>query len=240
MSTLPHDFRAVLLDIEGTTTPISFVYETLFPYARQAMPEHISDHFDSARVQEIVDQTRADLSAEPQAPELSAQPDADALTKAMIWQMDHDKKFTGLKMLQGDIWEAGYHNGTLRGALFEDVPRAIEAWTQAGIRCFIYSSGSVAAQKLLFGYSTAGDLRPKLSGYFDTTTGPKTAHTSYEAIALAMNLDPSLVCFLTDRPGEADAAHKAGMQVAVTTGRQGNPAVDATGFTQLDDFEGLF
>ena len=234
MNALPQHFRAVVLDIEGTTTPISFVYDTLFPYAREAMQAHIRAHMHTPRLQTILEQTRQSIAALPQ------DPSPEALSAAMLWQMDHDRKHTGLKMLQGDIWAAGYRDGTLKGALFDDVPRALEAWTQAGVRCFIYSSGSVAAQKLLFGHSVAGDLRPKLSGYFDTTTGPKTQTASYEAIARALELAPEDVCFLTDRPSEARAARQAGMQVAVTTGRPGNPEVDAQGFCTLESFEGLF
>lgn len=212
---------ALLLDIEGTTTSISFVYDALFPYARARLAAFLEAHFSDPAV-------RADVA---RLGDGSATTATDA-ARAALALMDADVKDTGLKGLQGKIWAAGYASGALRGHVFSDVPEALRAFVARGTAIYIYSSGSVAAQKLLFGSSEAGDLTPLLSGYFDTTTGPKTEATSYQTIAAAVGVPPGDVLFVTDNLREAEAAAAAGLQVAVSQ-RPGNPSLPEHDFRQI-------
>lgn len=221
--------RAVLLDIEGTTTSVRFVYDTLFPYARAHVEAFLGAHWDSPEVQADVERFRSQAEAD-RAEDLDgavAIPAGDAARGAVVasvrWQMDHDRKTTALKSLQGKIWRAGYASGELKADVFGDVPGALQAWREAGVPVYIYSSGSVEAQKLLFAHTHHGDLTPLLSGYCDTTSGPKQQAGSYTAIAEAIGVSPSGVLFVTDVVAEALAAREAGMR-AVIMDRPGNRA----------------
>lgn len=233
----------ILLDIEGTTTPITFVYDELFPYARRAMHAFFDANASAARVQDAIVtmraealQERADGHDAPAIPSDGSEQDvAKAAADFALWQMDHDRKATGLKQVQGWIWADGYKDGELKGAVYDDVPAAIARWRGQGRRVAIYSSGSVEAQKLIFGYSTAGDLTPHLCGYFDTTTGPKKEASSYVAIAQSLGVAPSDVVFCSDNIDEIRAADDAGMRTRLTI-RPGNPAVPANDFTAVTDF----
>lgn len=229
-------FDVVLLDIEGTTTPISFVYDVLFPYARKALKGYVHEHWSS--LDDVVEQVITDTAHDADIPPLQAPVTPQQVVDSLLWQMDHDKKTTGLKKLQGKIWRAGYVDGTIKGAVFDDVVDAFEQWQARGVDIYIYSSGSVAAQKLLFGYSTAGDLTTVLKGYFDTTTGPKKQAQSYTLIAEKINAPTERICFATDNIDEALAARTAGMQVLVMT-RPGNPEVDTQDFHSANDFRRL-
>jgi enolase-phosphatase E1 len=184
--------KAILLDIEGTTSSIAFVAEVLFPYARKHLPAFVAAH--SEEIAPIL----ADVPGDPVA----------TLTQ---W-IDEDRKATPLKTIQGMIWKQGYATGELTGHVYPDTPEALRRWTAAGLKVHIYSSGSIAAQKLIFGHSDAGDLTPLLSGYFDTTTGPKRDADSYTKIADALELAPSEILFVSDAAGEVDAAREAGLQ----------------------------
>jgi enolase-phosphatase E1 len=207
--------QALLLDVEGTTTPVDFVYRTLFPYARARLASHLAEHWDDER-------TRADvarLEAEHRLDSHSAPPwreEAAAVAAYLAWLMDQDRKSTGLKSVQGRIWEEGYRRGELRGAVYPDVRPAFERWRRAGRRIAIFSSGSVLAQRLLFACSVAGDLTGFIDAYFDTTTGPKREAGSYRRIAEALGLAPERVLFLSDVAMELDAARAAGMQTALS------------------------
>lgn len=185
--------KAILLDIEGTTSSIAFVADTLFPYARERIPRYVPTH-------------REEL-----APILGGMPAGDPVQTLLGW-MDADAKETALKEIQGRIWAEGYAAGELRGHVYPDTPAALKRWTDAGIAVHIYSSGSIAAQKLIFGHSVAGDLTPLLSGYFDTTTGPKREAESYRRIAGALDLEPGTILFVSDVQAEVDAARAAGMR----------------------------
>lgn len=240
-----HNYDAVVLDIEGTTTSIRFVYEVLFPYARQRLRSFLLAHQTEPAVQAdlalVRQQAEADLAAgrgAPQLPDANAPDFIDNAVANLIWQMDHDCKTTGLKGLQGRIWRSGYADGEIRGHVYDDVPDALRRLQQASCPVYIYSSGSIAAQKLLFGHSEAGDLLPMLAGHFDTTTGPKKEPQSYTAIANAIGCSPQRVVFGTDNPLEAIAARAAGMQVAVFV-RPGNPPLpanhDFVTVTSMDD-----
>lgn len=235
-------YQGVLLDIEGTTTSISFVYETLFPYAAREVASFLAHHWEDAGVQADVASLRAQARRDledgaadaPQIPDGDA--DAETIRDAALanvrWQMDTDRKTTGLKSLQGRIWVHGYATGELKGHVYDDVVPALEAWGARGVPVYIYSSGSVAAQKLLFGHSEAGDLTALLSGYFDTTTGPKKEASSYQAIAAAIDRAPGALCFATDSLAEGVAAREAGLQVALSV-RPGNPGLPAHDFTEI-------
>ncbi|MCW3848215.1 acireductone synthase [Sphingomonas sp. LB-2] len=190
---MTHPPKAILLDIEGTTSSIAFVADTLFPYARKHLATYVAAH------------------PEEVAPILAEVPGDDKVATLIQW-IDEDRKATPLKTLQGLIWAVGYSTGDLDGHVYPDTPEAMRRWKAAGIDIHIYSSGSIAAQKLIFGNSLAGDLTPLLSGYFDTTTGPKREAASYTKIAEALDLPPGDILFLTDVQAEADAAREAGMQ----------------------------
>jgi len=194
--------KAVVTDIEGTTTPIAFVAETLFPYARQALPGFVATHHDRPDVAEQLVAARA-LAGD------AGLSDA-AVTALLIQWIDEDRKATPLKVLQGLIWVEGYEAGAFQGELYADVPPRLRAWHAEGLRLFSYSSGSVAAQRLLFGHSPAGDLTPLFEGFFDTRLGGKLESASYAALAAAIALPPGEILFLSDHEGELDAAAAIG------------------------------
>lgn len=199
--------QVYLLDIEGTTTPISFVYEVLFPYAREHFGSFLEEHWGNPEVRSEA----AGLSeAAPQSPS-----EASAAAHAL---MDQDRKVGALKSLQGRIWEAGYRSGQLKSQLFSEVADRLRAYKAAGARVFIYSSGSVLAQKLLFAHTPEGDLTGLLDGYFDTAVGAKGDPDSYRRIAEKIG---ATGLFATDILSEAQAAREAGWQ-AVILNRPGN------------------
>ncbi len=198
----------LLMDIEGTTTPISFVHDTLFPYARRALPAWLAAHWDDPAVRAAAASMGAGDSAA----------DAWARCEAL---MDADVKDTGLKALQGMVWREGFEAGELHGEVFPDVPPALSDLRARGVTLAIYSSGSIEAQRLLFGYNRAGDLAAWMSGFFDTTTGPKKAAASYTAIAAALGKPPASVLFVSDHPDEIAAAAAAGLRVTALA-RPGN------------------
>jgi enolase-phosphatase E1 len=216
--------RAVVLDIEGTTTPIDFVHKTLFGYARVRCGEFLRRHWDDPVVRADVARLEAEHAAEPPDPSLSDWGnDPAAVTAYVHWLMDRDRKSTGLKSLQGRIWEAGYESGELRGEVYPDVGPALERWQRGGVDVAIFSSGSVQAQQSLFRSTQVGDLTRFLRSYFDTRTGPKSASASYTQIAAALGHRPAQVLFVSDVAGELDAARKAGMTTALCVRPPGNP-----------------
>jgi enolase-phosphatase E1 len=207
---------AVLLDIEGTTTPIAFVHQTLFGYARDRVSEYLDRHWNEPEVRADVDRLQAEHAAESSLPTPPPWRDDVAGVVAYVhWLMDRDRKSTGLKSLQGKIWEEGYRSGELRSEVYPDVPPALESWRREGIGIAIFSSGSIQAQRSLFRSTTAGDLTHFIQAYFDTTTGPKTAPESYERIATSLDRAPSDVLFVSDVVAELDAARTAGMRTAL-------------------------
>ena len=191
--------RAIVTDIEGTTTRLSFVHDVLFPYARARLEAWVFEHPNAPEI----DATRA----------AAGRPDADlnGVVAILTGWMDADAKVTPLKALQGRIWEQGFASGALVGHVYPDVPRALAAWHARGIVLAVYSSGSVLAQQQLFGHSEAGDLRPLFSAWFDTTTGPKRDAGSYARIAGALGVAAAEVLFLSDTPEELAAAAAAGL-----------------------------
>lgn len=183
---------AVVTDVEGTTTPISFVQRRLFPYARERLPAFLREHA-----------ARPDVAAE-----LEHVP-GDRLQTLLGW-MDRDEKAGPLKAIQGMIWRQGYEDGALEGELYEDVPPSLRRWSQAGLRLAVYSSGSTEAQRLLFAHAAAGDLTGLIAGFFDTKAGPKREPASYARIGAALDLPPREILFLSDVEAELDAAAESG------------------------------
>jgi enolase-phosphatase E1 len=218
--------KGILLDIEGTTTPISFVYDVLFPFART----HAGAYLDEEARRSLKLEHDTDIAKGLTPPSWSF-----GALAYVHWLMDQDRKSTALKTLQGRVWREGYRRGELHGEVFPDVPVALERWNKAGTDVRIYSSGSVLAQQLLFSTTTYGDLTRFLKGYFDTTTGPKTEASSYARIAEAFQLQPSEIVFLSDVKRELDAASAAGLgaQLAV---RPGNASQPASIYPRITDF----
>lgn len=215
----------ILLDIEGTTTPIAFVTETLFPYARTHLAGYLAAEETTAEcraaVERLYTEYEADRAAGENLPAWSPRAYLD-------WLMDRDRKSPALKELQGRVWEEGYRNGTLAGAVYDDVPRAFARWRDAGVQVGIYSSGSVRAQQWLFRRSTAGDLTSFLTSYFDTGVGGKQDTASYRRIAATLRRLPSAILFVSDVSAELDAARDAGFRSALMV-RPSNPPQPDTG-----------
>ena len=224
-------YRGVLLDVEGTTTPITFVTEVLFPFARERLREACGRA--DPRIEEAVALLEEEHAAEapPEVPEFG---DGSAYASYL---MDRDRKSTGLKALQGVIWEEGYAGGELKAPVFPDVPQALRVWHASGKQIHIYSSGSVLAQKLLFAHTDHGDLTPYLDGYHDTRVGGKREAESYRKIQRAMNVRAEETLFLSDVVEELDAAREAGMGTGLVR-RPGNPEVAAGGHPVWTDFLG--
>lgn len=217
-----NSIRFLLLDIEGTTTPIDFVYRTLFPYARHRLEEFLSRRGNEAGVRQdlagLRAQREADLAANLKPPEWSTATPQFELSSAknyISWLMDRDSKCSPLKSIQGKIWEEGYRQGELRGEIYPDVPPALARWRAQGRRVGIFSSGSILAQKLLFRSTDAGDLTGLFEAHFDTTIGAKRDPRSYSRIAHSLGLPASEILFISDVVRELDAAAQAGMSTAV-------------------------
>jgi enolase-phosphatase E1 len=212
--------QVVLLDIEGTTTPVDFVYNTLFPFARGRLRAYLErvltiDPEIEAAVEQLQEQHHEEAAAGQRVPDWLDEP-VDARLQSVVtyahWLMDQDRKSRPLKVLQGKIWEEGYRGGTLHGEVYPDVPVALRRWIAFGARVGIYSSGSVLAQRLLFAHSMAGDLTPLVEWHFDTSVGAKMEAASYQRIAEAIPASPASILFISDVAKELDAARAAGLQ----------------------------
>jgi enolase-phosphatase E1 len=231
----------VLLDIEGTTTPISFVHDVLFQFARQHLDEFLHADRQSSQREEIVRRLTAehadDVARGEAPPELSGVDEDTWLAAYSRWLMDRDRKSPGLKLLQGLIWERGYRAGLLRGQVFADVPPAIRRWQEGGIDIAIYSSGSELAQRRLFESTGSGDLTPFITAFFDTAVGAKIAAESYRTIARALQRDPASIIFISDVTTELTSARTAGLQVLLSL-RPGNPIQPLAGqFESITSFD---
>jgi enolase-phosphatase E1 len=242
----PARIRAILLDIEGTTTPIAFVYEVLFPFASAHLEQFLHQNCDRRGVRDDLKALAAEHAAEPREaaglPPWHDDSSNELVVSAIAyarWLMDRDRKSTVLKSLQGKIWEAGYRSGELRGQVFPDVARAFARWRQQKRGIAIFSSGSVLAQRLLFGHSTAGDLTPFISTYFDTTSGPKLSRESYRRIATALECAPAEIVFLSDVVAELDAARGAAMETLLCV-RPGSAEPGSPAEAIIHTFDELF
>lgn len=209
--------KAVVTDIEGTTSSLSFVKDVLFPYARAHMADFVRGRAHEPAVRQELEEVRH-LSG--------GNLDDERVIEQLICWIDEDKKITPLKALQGMIWEDGYRKGDFKGHVYEDAARRLKQWHQAGLRLCVFSSGSVQAQKLLFAHTEYGDLTPLFSGYFDTRIGNKREADAYRKIAVAIDTPPADILFLSDIKEELDAARAAGMQ-ALWLVRDGVPDPNA-------------
>ncbi len=234
--------KVILLDIEGTTTPVSFVFEVLFPFAREAVAGFLAAQGQEPEVQADLELLRQEYDGD-RTFDLAALPvwEGDIPTAAVPYihyLMDCDRKSTGLKSLQGKLWDQGYGDGRLQSQVFPDVKPAFQRWTAAGKSLYIFSSGSIQAQKLLFAHTPEGDLTTYLSGYFDTTSGPKRESASYHSIASAIAQPPPQILFISDVVAELSAAQSAGLQTAFSY-RPGNASADPQGFRLIHSFDDL-
>nr|XP_032824988.1 enolase-phosphatase E1 [Petromyzon marinus] len=228
-SLMMDNVRVLLLDIEGCTTPITFVKDVLFPYIKEHVHDYLTEHWEEEECQADVQLLRQQAEADTQLPGAVAIPSdgtakqavLDAAVASVLWQMAADRKTTALKQLQGHMWRAAYACGEVKGEVYADVVPALRAWRAAGKRVYIYSSGSVEAQKLLFGHTTDGSILELLDGYFDTKIGTKVEAASYKQISAAVGCPASSILFLTDITKEAAAAEEAGIRAMVVE-RPGN------------------
>lgn len=253
--------RHLLLDIEGTTCPVTFVADVLFPYARREMPAFVHRHASESQVQQLlievlrhwrddqdpqaINLLRGAMEArktggDNQDNDLSMLSGAalDHLISYLQWLIDCDRKVTPLKDLQGQIWAGGYNCGNIQAPLFTDVPAALQRWHQEGVAISTYSSGSIEAQKLLYAHSNAGNLLPLFSHWFDTRIGKKQDPQSYRNIASSLGCPSERVLFISDVRAELDAASTAGMQVLFSS-RDGNPSRDPGHYQAIHTYEYL-
>ena len=225
---------AVLTDIEGTTTDIAFVHTVLFPYSREHLPNFLRQRAGDPEV--------SDALAEVRALENNLNLPVEEIIPILLRWIGEDRKAKPLKTLQGLIWRQGYEEGALKSHVYADALEALQRWHKSGIPLYVYSSGSIAAQKLLFAHTDIGDLTRLFSGYFDTGTGPKLEATSYAKIATTLTRPPASLLFLSDHPGETSAAASAGLRaVRVDRARAPDlpPSFDepiplVSGFHQID------
>lgn len=222
---------AILTDIEGTTSSISFVKDVLFPYARRALPAFVREHGNEPEVRRWLDAV---------ATEHGSICNDDVIVETLQGWIDLDRKHTALKALQGMIWQAGYRDADFTAHIYPDAAPALRRWFEAGYRLYVYSSGSVPAQKLFFGHSDAGDLTPLFSGWFDTEVGGKREADSYRRIAESIGMAPGSILFLSDVVEELDAARDAGLQTQLIDRLQDYPeprtGAAANGHPQVSSF----
>ncbi|XP_060103113.1 enolase-phosphatase E1 [Heteronotia binoei] len=231
--TVPAEVTVILLDIEGTTTPIAFVKDILFPYVKDNIKDYLRRHWEEEECQQDVGLLRKQAEEDSHMDGVVPIPletrdgeeEIERVIQAVIdnvhWQMSSDRKSTALKQLQGHIWRAAYENGCVKGEFFEDVVPAIRKWRERGMKIYVYSSGSMEAQKLLFQHSTEGNILELFDGHFDTKIGSKVDSESYQRIAASIGCSPNNILFLTDVTREADAAEEADIHVAIVV-RPGN------------------
>lgn len=218
--------KVVLTDIEGTTSAISFVKDVLFPYAYKNLPDYVFEHVGEKDVDAILDSVREE--------EKNTDLTTEEVIEVLLRYIDEDRKITCLKTLQGMIWEHGYKDGVLKGHIYDDALAGLKRWSSLGLKLYVYSSGSIPAQKLLFANTPAGDLTPLFSGYFDTTIGGKKETRSYEKIAEEIGVVPEEILFLSDSTEEIVAAGDAGMHVIILDREK--VLFDALGYEKASDF----
>jgi enolase-phosphatase E1 len=233
--TLPGTVRVVLLDIEGTTTPIAFVHERLFGYVRSHLAQYVASHWNDPSLRDVIRQLNNERASEG----TGAITDPDTLLRVVHELMDRDRKSGGLKTLQGLIWEDGYQAGELRGEVWDDVPVAMQQWRNDGREIAIYSSGSELAQRRLFESTAAGDLTPLITAFFDTRVGAKVESDSYTKIAQTLGHPASSILFVSDVTEELRAARAAGLETVLSV-RPGNaPQADAHLFPAVSTLTGI-
>jgi len=239
--------RAVLLDIEGTTTPITFVADVLFPYARRELENYLNKEWETTVPKNLAllhQQYLEDQQNNYEVPPVDLTGTKEEIiqsVKANVYaQMDRDRKATALKAIQQHIWQYGYDSGELKGSIYPDVLPAFKQWKELNVPVYIYSSGSIGAQKLLFGKSTEGDLLDYFKGHFDTTSGAKIESASYVNISQAINIPPENILFVSDAIKELEAATQVGVNLRLSI-RPGNaPVPDDHGYVAITSFDQLF
>lgn len=237
--------RGILLDIEGTVTPVAFVYNTLFPYARAHGPAFLKKHWhdDSLREarKQLIEQNKSDReSGAPAIYGNTSEVDSSSVIDYFGWLIDRDSKATALKHIQGLIWRQGFESGELKSELFPDVVRALRRWSDERRTVAIYSSGSVLAQQQLFEHTTEGDVRPLLRAYFDTSVGAKREASSYVRITRELDIPVEQILFVSDILQELEAADSAGLQTRLCV-RPGNaPIPKAHNYPVIRTFDELF
>jgi enolase-phosphatase E1 len=236
--------RTILLDIEGTTTPVDFVYQILFPYARARLKDfierHLADEEVRAIVADLICEYAHDKSIDLPSLSLSDSPDEGRIETVVVygqWLMDHDRKITPLKTLQGKIWEEGYRSGELKSEVFPDVAPNLRGWRAQGKTICIYSSGSVLAQKLLFAHTGQGDLTDSINDYFDTAVGHKTEPNSYLKIAGHLQQQHTEILFISDVVAELDAARAAGLQTLLCIRSGNRPQSNLSAHVEIHTFD---
>lgn len=233
--------KVILLDIEGTTTPVDYVFEVLFPFAKAQVESFLQTHLEDEGVKADLERLRQEYESDIALGASVPKWQENSMIAAVAY-IHHliaiDRKSTGLKSLQGKIWEQGYQDGTLRSQVFDDVKRAFVRWRNAGKEIFIFSSGSVQAQKLLFKYTDVGDLTEFLSGYFDTEIGSKKEADSYRKIAEAIGVVSHHILFISDVTAELRAAQTAGMATLFSL-RPKNRSSDSEGFSVCQNFDNI-
>ena len=207
--------KAIVTDIEGTTSSISFVKDVLFPYAASKLPDYIRENSNKPEVREQLQAASREAAIPVE--------DTEALTSQLLQWLRDDKKITPLKALQGQVWQYGYEQGAYKAHVYPDAVEQMQRWFAQGLKLFVYSSGSIHAQKLFFKYSEAGDLTPLFSDYFDTTSGPKQEASSYQKIAAAIGIPAVELLFLSDIEGELNAARLAGFHTAWLVRKNDSP-----------------
>jgi enolase-phosphatase E1 len=225
-----NNVRYILTDIEGTTTSVKFVYEVLFPYFRKHIGE-LREMTMDLEVQKAFRQT-VELAASLENKKLNS---VDDIINTLYRWSEEDRKITPLKAVQGILWQKGYENGEIKGHVYPEVAECLKNWLEAGLQIGVFSSGSVAAQKLIFGYSELGDLTRFFSHYFDTTTGGKRDKDTYPKIAEIIGFESGEILFLSDIAEELEAAAASGFQTVqlVRPGTEPNWTGTVTDFTQL-------
>ena len=238
--------RVILLDIEGTTTPIDFVTKTLFPYASRKLEPFLRENAADAEVRTLMKELRAQHEVDERnglkPPSWRDDSEEERLRSSAAygqWLIARDSKCTPLKALQGKTWQQGYASGELHGEVYPDVPPAFERWKRQGKKICIYSSGSVLAQQLLFGSVATGDLTPCISAFFDTRVGAKAEAESYWKIATVVSYEPKDFLFLSDATKEIEAAQAAGMQ-ALLCEREGHSNAAGGSEQAIRDFNDIF
>lgn len=222
---MDQEIKAIVTDIEGTTSSLSFVKDTLFPFAYKHLPDYVLDHEDE--LGDIIDAVREE--------EANSDLSLEEVIEVMLRYIDEDQKVTPLKALQGMIWEEGYESGELIGHIYDDALEGLKRWKDQGIKLYVYSSGSVPAQKLLFGHTKAGNLNSLFSGYFDTNIGAKKDSRSYDKIADEIDTSPENILFLSDSTEEIAAASEAGMNVIIIDREKA--LFDALGYPIVSSFD---
>ena len=224
------EIRAIVTDIEGTTSSLDFVRDVLFPFARKRLPAFVETHGDRPDVQHWLHEAAREAGM--------IEAERQEVVELLLQWIAQDRKSTGLKALQGMIWKEGYESGAYRAHVYPEVAARLRAWRADGLRLYVYSSGSVPAQQLFFRYSEAGDLTPLFAGYFDTETGPKREAQSYRRIAEAVGEEPRHLLFLSDIVEELDAARAAGFQTAWLV-REPQPLPEAASHRVYRDFDAI-